>query len=65
MALIPANSFTGSARLLELSQELLDAHCDTVCIADELPSGPRWAAHLEYLRALQRVAHRALSELTP
>jgi hypothetical protein len=65
MALTPAHSLTPTARLVELAQELLDAHCDTVCLADEPPSGPRWAAHVEYLKALRRVAQRALAELTP
>jgi hypothetical protein len=47
----------------ELMYELLDAHADTAtlvretdCLGDE-----RWLAHLDYLRALQRVARAALA----
>jgi hypothetical protein len=43
--------------LSELIDELLDAHCDTVCLGDELQSDPEWAAHLAYLRDLQRAGH--------
>ena len=50
-------------RLGELTHELLDAHCDTVCLADELSAEPRWAAHVEYLKDLQRVGQRTLAEL--
>jgi hypothetical protein len=50
-------------RLGELAHELLDAHCDTVCLADELAAEPRWAAHVEYLKDLQRVGQRTLAEL--
>ena len=52
-------------RLSELTEELLDAHCDTVCLAEALPAGPAWAAHLAYLRDLQRVGQRTLAELSP
>jgi hypothetical protein len=54
---------TATDRLIELTQELLDAHCDTVCLADELPVGDRWAAHVDYLRALQRIAKCELAQL--
>ena len=50
-------------RLGELTHELLDAHCDTVCLADELSVEPRWAAHVEYLKDLQRIGQRTLAEL--
>ena len=51
------------ARLAELTEELLDAHCDTVCLADTPPSSVEWQVHVEYLKDLQRVGHRALAEL--
>jgi hypothetical protein len=50
-------------RLTELVQELLDAHADTVCLADDLPVGFTWEAHIEYVKDLQRVGKRALAEL--
>lgn len=52
-------------RLAELVEELLDAHCDTVLLADDLAGSPGWIAHLEYLKDLQRVGQRALAELAP
>jgi hypothetical protein len=63
MALSPADRYTASERLIELAQELLDAHCDTVCLADELQNLPRWAAHVDYLKGLQRVAQRTLADV--
>jgi hypothetical protein len=50
-------------RLTELTQELLDAHCDTVCLARDLSTAPAWLAHMQYLKDLQRVGKRTLSEL--
>jgi hypothetical protein len=44
-----------------LVYELLDAHADTADLAAELPHDPRWAAHLDYLRALQRTGREALA----
>jgi len=52
-------------RLLELTQELLDAHCDTVCLADSTESTVDWMAHVEYLKDLQRIGQRTLAELAP
>ena len=45
----------------ELIYELLDAHVDTMRMADGLDVDPAWAAHLDYLRDLQRVGHEALA----
>jgi len=58
------------ASLAELAYELLDAHADTAQLVDGLPCDPSWAAHLDYLRALQRkgrdmLARAALEELSP
>ncbi len=45
----------------ELLYELLDAHLDTMRLAGQLEDDPAWAAHLDYLRGLQRVAREALA----
>ena len=50
-------------RVLDLMQELLDAHCDTVCLSETPASDLEWMAHLEYLKDLRRVGQRALAEL--
>ena len=49
------------AGLAELAYELLDAHSDTVQMTDGLPYDPSWAAHLDYLRALQRKGREMLA----
>ncbi len=46
----------------ELVYELLDAHVDTMRMARELDGDPSWAAHLDYLRDLQRVGREALAQ---
>ena len=46
--------------LTELVYELLDAHQDTARLASVLDD-EAWAAHLDYLRDLQRVAREALA----
>jgi len=56
-----------AARLALLAYELLDAHADTAQLADGLAYDRSWAAHLDYLRALQRkgremLAHTASGE---
>ena len=52
------------AQLTQLIDELLDAHCDTVCIASELSDGAEWRAHIDYLRDLQRVGQRTLAQVS-
>jgi hypothetical protein len=47
----------------EVVYELLDAHDDTVRLADDRAADPRWGAHLQYLRDLQRVGREALAHL--
>ena len=59
-----------AASLAALAYELLDAHTDTAQLVDALPYDPSWAAHVDYLRALQRkgremLAHIAPEELSP
>jgi hypothetical protein len=50
--------------VVELVYELLDAHGDTMRIALGMDDDPAWAAHLDYLRDLQRVGRQALAQLT-
>jgi hypothetical protein len=47
--------------LVALAYELLDAHADTAQLADLLPYDCSWAAHLDYLRALQRKGREVLA----
>jgi hypothetical protein len=49
--------------LTDLVYELLDAHCDTICLADEGDDSAVWAAHLHYLRDLQRVGLETLARV--
>jgi hypothetical protein len=48
-------------KLAALVYELLDAHSDTAELAADLSDELRWAAHLDYLRALQRTARESLA----
>jgi hypothetical protein len=52
------------ADLAELAYELLDAHADTAQLTDGLIHDPSWAAHLDYLRALQRTGRELLARTT-
>lgn len=59
---------TPTDQLSRLVYELLDAHIDTMTLAGSLEGNPplledsqRWAAHLDYLRGLQRVGREALA----
>ena len=45
----------------QLVYELLDAHADTLSMAGDLDGDPAWAAHLDYLRGLQRIGREALA----
>ncbi len=55
------NAATTTGYVMELLYELLDAHVDTMRLAGELDEDPAWAAHLDYLRDLQRVGREALA----
>jgi hypothetical protein len=57
------NSAGTTELLTDLVYELLDAHCDTICMADEADDNVVWAAHLDYLRDLQRVGREALARV--
>jgi hypothetical protein len=48
-------------QLLTLVYELLDAHADTIEIKFKRADDLRWAAHLDYLRALQRKTREILA----
>ena len=50
--------------LAALAYELLDAHADTAQLTDGLMNDPSWAAHLDYLRALQRKGRELLAHAT-
>ena len=52
---------TPADQLRGLLYELLDAHIDTITLAGALESDECWAAHLDYLRDLQRVGREALA----
>lgn len=54
----------GAGDLVALTYELLDAHADTAHLAEGLPCDPSWAAHLDYLRALQRKGREMLARAT-
>jgi hypothetical protein len=62
-AVLDANSAVMSGGYVtELVYELLDAHVDTLRMASDLDADPAWAAHLDYLRDLQRVGREALAQ---
>lgn len=52
---------TRNRELLGLIYELLDAHADTVELATERTGALIWAAHVDYLRALQRKTKEMLA----
>ena len=54
-----------AASLAALAYELLDAHADTAQLADGLTYDRSWAAHLDYLRALQRKGREMLARTAP
>jgi hypothetical protein len=54
---------TADSRLAELVYELLDAHGDTMQLVGEQTETAAWAAHLDYLRDLQRVGRELLARL--
>ncbi len=59
----PTGTTTTPEFLSDLVYELLDAHCDTICLAGDADESDVWAAHLDYLRDLQRVGREALARL--
>ncbi|MGB0092906.1 MAG: hypothetical protein WBP81_10290 [Solirubrobacteraceae bacterium] len=57
----PKSTAASSATLTELVYELLDAHEDTVRLSHDRLGDPRWDAHVDYLRQLQRVGRETLA----
>ncbi len=58
----PTHHRTATAtEVMSLVYELLDAHADTVALAEAQFEQLRWAAHLDYLRALQRAGRELLA----
>jgi hypothetical protein len=57
------SAITAGGYVTELVYELLDAHIDTMRLVRDrdLDLDPAWAAHLDYLRDLQRVGREALA----
>ncbi|MGN6188903.1 MAG: hypothetical protein ACTHOE_08390 [Conexibacter sp.] len=47
--------------LVPLVEELADAHEDTVRMATAPATAPEWEVHLDYLRALQRLARETIA----
>jgi hypothetical protein len=47
--------------LSQFVYELLDAHDDTMRLAEEQVGDIRWDAHVDYLRSLQRVGRELLA----
>jgi hypothetical protein len=42
----PTGTATTTELLTDLVYELLDAHCDTICLAGNAGDGDEWPAHL-------------------
>ena len=59
----PTGTTTTTEFLTDLVYELLDAHCDTICLAEEADESVAWDAHLHYLRDLLRVGREALARV--
>jgi hypothetical protein len=57
------NSAGTTELLTDLVYELLDAHCDTLCMVEGADDSAVWAAHLDYLRDLQRVGRETLARV--
>jgi hypothetical protein len=60
---VTTNGIVTTGCLTEVVYELIDAHSDTMALAEWLSEDPRWGAHLEYLRGLQRVGREALARM--
>lgn len=52
---------TPSTTLVELVDELLEAHVDTIDMADRLIGDSGWELHVRYLQALQRAGQAMLA----
>jgi hypothetical protein len=63
IAPIPSSPAGRSEQLARLVYELLDAHADTEKLGRQRHDDPLWAAHLAYLRDLQRVGREILAHV--
>lgn len=52
-----------AAMLERLVEELTAAHEDTVLLATGPATGLEWQVHLDYLRAMQRLARESLARM--
>jgi hypothetical protein len=57
----PQQTAEATRTLSEFVYELLDAHDDTMRLAQEQVGDLNWDAHLDYLRRLQRVGREMLA----
>jgi hypothetical protein len=57
----PQQTAEVSRTLTEFVYELLDAHDDTMRLAQDQIGDLSWDAHIEYLRGLQRVGREMLA----
>ncbi|HUA07452.1 MAG TPA: hypothetical protein VMB27_26355 [Solirubrobacteraceae bacterium] len=64
MAQIQSLAGGRSEQLARLVYELLDAHADTEQLSRRGHDDLVWAAHLDYLRDLQRVAREVLAHVS-
>ena len=58
----PNSTAKAPTTLIELVYELLDAHYDTARLAHDTLDQEHWAAHIDYLRRLQRVGREVVAE---
>jgi hypothetical protein len=58
-----ASATRTAVELEQLVHELLDAHEDTVRLATGPAAPIEWQIHLDYVRALQRVAYESLARI--
>jgi hypothetical protein len=57
--------YSAPPEVLALIYELLDAHADTIELRTQTCDELAWAAHLDYLRALQRKSRELLARSKP
>lgn len=61
---MPEETTKAQPGLIQLVSELIEAHSDTMLLAEELRGGRRdWDAHYAYLRDLRRIGRDALARL--
>jgi hypothetical protein len=58
---VPTPAPAAAPSLTDVVYELLDAHADTLRLAEPLADDPEWAVHTGYLRDLGRQGREALA----